>query len=116
MCYICGTNHSKTTDNIYTTMGFISVILTIILAFYVLGFILRVFMRYKLRQIQKQFEQGSPTGNRSGSSGSARSSSRTEGTVTVEKAPTQSQSKPVNRSVGEYVDFEAVDTHTKSEN
>ncbi len=87
-------------------MGFISVILTIILAFYVLGFILQVFLRYKMRQVQKQFEQQAGSGSRRTSSSRSGRPERTEGTVTVEKAPTTTDNKPVNRSVGEYVDFQ----------
>ena len=96
-------------------MGFLSFIFFTVLAFYILGWIGRLLFGWWLRKKQRQMEEqlGQAGGysykkyNFGGKRGNARGSTRPEGEVVVETAA--APEKKVNRSVGEYVDFEEVE-------
>ncbi len=92
-------------------MGFLTFIFFLLLGFYIFGLIVKVLFRSWINRKARQFQQGGATYRTytwgAGGRG-ARPQEKREGEVTVQQ-PAAAQSKRVNKSVGEYVEFEEVE-------
>ena len=89
-------------------MDFLTFIFLAIFGIWLLGivgrFVLRTWLRNKQRQFEQQFGGGAAGGR---SAGSRRRDNRREGDVSVQQ--TTHVEKKVNKSVGDYVEFEEVE-------
>lgn len=90
----------------------LSFLFFMILGFYLLGIVGRLLLRMWVRRVQRQFEQGQGGGTYSktyswGRGGAAqRAETRPEGDVVIQ-APATTEKK-INKTVGDYVDYEEI--------